>query len=157
MILLVSPQSKAKGIKIISRFHPDIGQVWIDSEKMKQVILNLISNALDFTPHGGIIEVTTSIGPDKGGKKLINIEVKDNGVGIPQSMIEKVFEPFFTTKHKSSIHNGTGLGLFIAYQNMQLHNGTIVAKSDPDKKGTTFILTLPVYLSSNQISKDTIQ
>jgi len=157
MILLVSPQSKAKDIKIISRFHPDIGQVWIDSEKMKQVILNLISNALDFTPKGGIIEVTTSIGPGKGGKKLINIEVKDNGVGIPQSMIEKVFEPFFTTKHKSNIHNGTGLGLFIAYQNMHLHNGTIVAKSDPDKTGTTFLLTLPVYLSSNQISKDTIQ
>lgn len=157
MILLVSPQSKDKGIQIISRFDPNIGQVWIDSEKMKQVILNLISNALDFTPDGGTIEVTTSVRGGQGGKKLIEIEVKDNGIGIPQSMIEKVFDPFFTTKHKSNIHNGTGLGLFIAYQNMQLHHGTIIAKSDPDRKGAAFILSLPVYPSSSHGGKDIVQ
>ena len=58
-------------------------------------------------------------------------------------MIDHVFDPYFTTKHKSSMHNGTGLGLFIAYQNMQDHGGTIDVKSNPDK-GSVFTLTLPV-------------
>jgi len=156
MILLISPQSNAKNIQIISQFDPYIGQVWIDSEKMKQVILNLLSNALDFTPEGGKIEVTTSIPSAKGDKKVINIEIKDNGVGIPQPTIDKIFDPFFTTKHKSNIHNGTGLGLFIAYQNMQLHNGAIVAKSGPHEKGASFTLTLPVDSSSVQPHRDNI-
>jgi len=142
MILLVSPQSNDKKIDVVRQFDPDIGPVWIDSEKMKQVFLNLLSNAVDFTPEGGRIEILTSNSSMSGRRKGIQIEVKDNGIGIPQYMINKIFDPYFTTKHKSNMHNGTGLGLFIAHQNIQDHQGTIEVKSEVNK-GTTFIINLP--------------
>jgi signal transduction histidine kinase len=153
MILLVSPQSNAKKIKVFRRFDPNIGQVWVDSEKMKEVILNLLSNAVDFTPEGGKIEFVTTHCIEKGKPATICIEIKDNGPGIPQSMIDNVFDPYFTTKHRSSLHNGTGLGLFIAYQNMQDHNGNIEAKSKVNE-GSVFTLTLPVDKPKLSLQKD---
>ena len=143
MILLVSPQSNAKNIEVSRRFDPNIGRVWMDSEKMKEVVLNLLSNAVEFTPVGGKIEFVTTHCVEKGKPATICIEIRDNGPGIPQSMIDNVFDPYFTTKHKSSMHNGTGLGLFIAYQNMQDHNGNIEVKSKVNE-GSVFTLTLPV-------------
>lgn len=143
MILLMSPQSKSKKVDIIRQFDPNIAHVWMDAEKIKQVILNLIANAVDFTPEGGRIECTTKLLKEKGKDQAIRIEIKDNGPGIPPSMIDKVFDPYFTTKHKSTLHNGTGLGLFIAHQNMQDHGGTIEVKSTLNR-GATFVLTLPL-------------
>ena len=142
MILLVSPRSNAKRIEVSRRFDPNIGQVWMDSEKMKEVILNLLSNAVEFTAEGGKIEFVTTQCIEKGKPATICIEIKDNGLGIPQSMIDNVFDPYFTTKHRISIHNGTGLGLFIAYQNMQDHNGNIEVKSKVNE-GSVFTLKLP--------------
>jgi len=142
MIFLISPQSKAKDIEIVRHFDHSIEEVKMDSEKMKQVILNLLSNAVDFTPQGGRIEISTAKQSMNGGKENIRIEIKDNGIGIDQSMMSKIFDPYFTTKHKSNMHNGTGLGLFIAHQNVRDHNGTIEVTSEVDK-GTTFILNLP--------------
>ena len=142
MILLVSPGSNAKKIEVIRQFDSDIGQVWMDSEKMKQVILNLLSNALEFTPEKGRIEILTRECTRRGKPNSVRIEIKDNGIGIPESMIDKIFEPYFTTKHKSNMHNGTGLGLFIAHQNIQDHEGTIEVKSEVNE-GATFIMTIP--------------
>ena len=142
MILLVSPQSKAKNIEIACTYDETVAPVWMDSEKMKQVILNLLSNAVEFTPKGGRIEIETKKITRDDEPDLIHIEVRDNGVGIPPSDLNRVFEPYFTTKHKSSIHSGTGLGLFIAHQHMQDHGGTIEVKSGVNK-GATFILALP--------------
>jgi len=145
MVLLVSPQSKAKHIEIKCNFNESIGLVWMDAEKMKQVILNLLSNAVEFTPEGGRIEIETRKGLREDDSDVIHLEVRDNGKGIPPSDLNRVFEPYFTTKHKSTIHSGTGLGLFIAHQHMQDHGGTIEVKSELDK-GTTFILNLPQTL-----------
>jgi len=142
MILLVSPQSRSKRIEVARQFDSDIGQVWMDTEKMKQVVLNLLANAIDFTPEGGWIKLMTRHLKEKGKPPFVHIEIQDNGPGIPPSMIDKVFDPYFSTKHKSKMHKGTGLGLFIAHQNMQDHGGTIEVKSR-ENKGTTFILTLP--------------
>jgi signal transduction histidine kinase len=145
MILLVSPQSNAKKVEVIRQFDPDVSLVRMDAEKMKQVILNLLSNALEFTPEGGRIEILSRYCADKDKERFIQIEVSDNGIGIPQPAVDKVFDPYFTTKHKSDLHSGTGLGLFIAHQNMQDHGGTIEVKSKIDE-GTTFVLTLPSEL-----------
>jgi signal transduction histidine kinase len=146
MIFLISPQCKGKKIEIVSNFDSSIGKLRIDSEKMKQVILNILSNAVDFTPEGERIEILTSNSFMNGRRKSIRIEIKDNGIGIPQSVINKIFDPYFTTKHKSDMHNGTGLGLSIAHQNIQDHQGTIEVKSEVNK-GTTFIINLPTDLS----------
>jgi len=142
MIFLISPQSKAKDIAIVRNFDSSIGEVKMDSEKMKQVILNLLSNAVDFTPERGRIEISTARESINGGKNSIRLEIKDDGIGIPQSVINKIFDPYFTTKHKSNMHNGTGLGLFIAHQNMEDHGGIIEVKSKINE-GTTFVLSLP--------------
>ena len=149
MILLVSPQSKAKNIEITCDFDDTMGPVWMDPEKIKQVILNLLSNAVEFTPKGGRIEIATRTSSREDPSDMLRIEVRDNGIGIPPSDLNRVFEPYFTTKHKSSIHSGTGLGLFIAHQHMQDHGGTIEVKSGVHE-GATFILTLPQTVASEQ-------
>ena len=110
--------------------------------------MNLISNAVDFTPEGGRIEIETIRGLREDHSEIIRIEVRDNGIGIPPSDLNRIFEPYFTTKHKSSIHSGTGLGLFVAHQHMQDHGGTIEVKSKVNQ-GTTFILRLPQEIPSN--------
>lgn len=142
MILLISPESKAKRIEIVRRYDKNMGDIWLDSEKMKQVILNLLSNAVEFTPMDGRIEIATRCRAKRGHKKLVRVEIRDSGMGIPASMMDKIFEPYFTTKHRSTMHNGTGLGLFIAHQNMLDHGGTIEVQSK-ESEGATFILTLP--------------
>jgi signal transduction histidine kinase len=142
MTLLISPQSNKKDIKVIRQFDPAIGHVWVDSGRIKQVILKLLSNAVEFTPQGGRIEILTKNYKEKGKPKAIRIEVKDNGKGIPESMLDKIFDPYFTTKHASNAQSGTGLGLFISHQTMQDHGGTIEVKSQLHE-GTSFILTLP--------------
>jgi signal transduction histidine kinase len=141
MVLLLSPQSRAKNIEVIRSFDPRLGAVWMDSEKMKQVILNILSNAVEFTPEGGKIEITTRLSPRD--PKNARIEIKDNGIGIPASMTEKIFDPYFTTKQKSKTHSGTGLGLFIAHQNIHDHGGNIEVKSR-ENEGALFIVTLPM-------------
>ena len=142
MVLLVSPQTKEKRITVQRQYDPEIGQLWVDSEQIKQVILNLLSNAVDFTPHGGRIEIVTNKTDAKNDRYETRILIRDNGIGISDTMIDKIFDPYFTTKHRSDIHNGTGLGLFIAHQNMTAHGGSIDVHSQVDK-GTTFILRLP--------------
>jgi len=143
MILLVSPQGKSKDIHFVKNFSTEVRQVLMDTEKMKEVILNLLSNAIDFSPEGGKIRLTTAPVEQAGKAPGVRIKIKDDGPGIPQSQIDQVFDPYFSTKHKSTLHNGTGLGLFIAHQNMKDHGGTIEVNSKLNK-GTTFILTLPV-------------
>jgi signal transduction histidine kinase len=143
MVLLVSPQSREKRIQIKRLYDPAAEQIWMDSEKMKQVILNLLSNALEFTPQEGTIAIATKYHSADGVPRSLSIEVGDNGVGIQPGDINKVFDPYFTTKHKSSMHKGTGLGLFITYQHVQDHKGTIEVKSKVNE-GTTFLITIPV-------------
>jgi signal transduction histidine kinase len=142
MVLLVSPQSKAKNIEVKLAFDKRIGSVWMDPEKMKQVILNLLSNAIEFTPQAGRIEILTRRRLREDERGVIIVEVRDNGIGIPSSDLNRVFEPYFTTKHKSNMHSGTGLGLFISHQHIQDHGGTIEVSSSPNK-GASFVVTLP--------------
>ena len=143
MALLLSPQSKAKNVEIIRVFDPYVPRFKMDSEKIKQVILNILSNAVEFTPKGGKIEILTRNQSQNGKPSDVFIEIKDNGRGISGPMIDKIFDPYFTTKHKSTLHSGTGLGLFVAYQNMRDHGGSIEVKSEVNE-GTAFTLTLPI-------------
>jgi signal transduction histidine kinase len=152
MILLLSPQSKAKGITIETRYDPDIGLVWMDPEKIKEVVLNLLSNALEFTPDGGKIDLETRNLDERGSTPGVSIEIRDSGKGIPESDLTKIFDPYFTTKHKSEMHSGTGLGLFIAHQNIQAHGGTIVVHSRPDE-GTRFMIKIPKKPADDAIGR----
>jgi signal transduction histidine kinase len=139
---LLSPQSKAKQIEVTTQLDPQITEVRIDSEKMKQVVLNLLSNAVEFTHEGGRIELSTEIRHENGKEDRIVISIQDNGLGIDPDAVDKIFDPYFTTKQRSDMRSGTGLGLFIAHQNMLAHSGTIEVKSEVGS-GTAFTLTLP--------------
>ncbi|MEW6188035.1 MAG: ATP-binding protein [Thermodesulfobacteriota bacterium] len=145
MIYLISPQAKSKRIEIKKDFSTRIGLISLDEEKMKQVILNLLSNAVEFTPNGGGIEICTRVFEDKDKTPKILIQIKDTGAGIPPTILPNIFDPYFTTKHKSSLHNGTGLGLFIAYQNVLDHQGRIEVNSQVNQ-GTQFTIELPGIL-----------
>ena len=150
MVLLISPQSNGKRIKINCIYDHNVNEVWMDLEKMKQILLNLLANAVEFTFEGGRIDIVT----EKENNGSVRIEITDNGPGIPPKDINKIFEPYFTTKHKSNMHNGTGLGLFIAHQNMQDLNGSIKVSSKINE-GAKFILNLPDRFH-NQPSKNGI-
>ncbi|MDF1592417.1 MAG: ATP-binding protein [Desulfobacterales bacterium] len=147
MILLVSPQSNSKKIQILRQFSPDIPPVWMDTEKMKETVLNILSNAIDFSYENGTIQIATRQFFTRRNSADIQIEITDNGPGIPAGVINEIFDPYFTTKHKSTIHSGTGLGLFIAHQNIVDHGGIIEVNSKPDE-GAAFIMTLPLKPSS---------
>lgn len=116
-----------------------------DAEQLKQVVINLVQNAVQAMPDGGRIAITTSsTGDDPGGFRLhgrgseqVEIRIRDTGPGIPEDQREHVFVPFFTTKQK-----GTGLGLAISQRIIRSHGGGIALTSKPGE-GTEFVVRLP--------------
>jgi signal transduction histidine kinase len=102
--------------------------------QLQQVVLNLLTNALDATPAGGRVSVRT-----RATREQLTLEVSDTGHGIPAAHRKDIFEPFFSTKEPG---HGTGLGLFIASQIVREHGGDIGLESE-EGLGTTFRVTLP--------------
>lgn len=116
-------------------------------DMFSQVWINLISNAIKYSKQNGIIEINLT---KKNNKILISI--KDNGIGIKQENIEHIFDKFYQVDNSRS-ENGNGLGLSIAKQIINLHDGTIQVNSTPDKF-TEFIITLPIsYVKTNKNNK----
>jgi len=112
--------------------------VTIDAEKVRMVVYNLLDNALKYTSHGKITLTA------KQNDVATTIEVKDDGVGIPESDFEKLFQPFFRGKSILELDNkGTGLGLYISRLIIEAHGGKIWAESDGLSKGSKFIFELP--------------
>lgn len=127
---------EGKGIAVEERL-TDEGKVAGDSDKLKQVFLNLIKNAGDSMTAGGRLTVET-----KKADEEISVLVKDTGMGINKSDIKKIFDPFFSTKGIK----GTGLGLSVSYGIIKGFNGDIEVESEVGK-GTTFKVTLPLTAS----------
>ena len=136
---LVAGSANAKGVMAIADVARDVPPVPLDPAGMHQVLMNLISNALDAVePDKGLIRVTARYFADPVNE--LEIEVEDNGTGVPPSMMKHLFELFHSTKG----NRGTGLGLAVARKIVEEHDGTISVKSKPGE-GTTFIVRLPVY------------
>jgi signal transduction histidine kinase len=102
--------------------------------QLQQVVLNLLTNALDATPAGGSVVVRT-----RATRERLAVEISDTGSGIPAEHRKDIFEPFFSTKEPG---RGTGLGLFIASQIVREHGGDIALDSE-EGRGATFRVTLP--------------
>jgi PAS domain S-box-containing protein len=109
--------------------------VMADSDQIEQVLLNLLSNAVDAMPRGGTVRISLSSNPDE----TVCFTVSDEGVGIPEEIRDSIFDPFFSTKE---IGKGTGLGLSISYGIVRDHGGDILLESEPGR-GTTFRVILP--------------
>jgi PAS domain S-box-containing protein len=113
-----------------------------DPDQLEQVLLNLMSNAVDAMPRGGAIQIV--LGHTDDGRA--SLQVTDSGQGIPSDVIPRIFDPFFSTKE---IGKGTGLGLAISYGIIQDHGGDILVKSNPGD-GTTFSVLLPALAEADE-------
>ncbi len=129
-------------IKISTNFS-EVPKVMIDTELFEPVILNLILNAVQALPNGGNIDIRTGYSEKR---KMVYIEIRDNGVGIPRELSEKIFQPFFTTKD-----NGSGMGLAIASRTIEAHKGILEVESIIGQM-TKFTILLQSFdpLASNQ-------
>ena len=136
---LVKIRADGKSLHIVNEFDADLAQVWADPRAMRQICLNLLSNALKFTPKGGLI--TLSIGSTLEGGQYMTIA--DTGPGIPKEEIPRVLQAFGqgSLAHETA-EGGTGLGLPIVQNLISLHGGTFDLKSEL-RKGTEVTVTLP--------------
>lgn len=112
--------------------------VTVDGDRLAQVITNLISNAINFTPEGGHIDIGLRA-LDNG----VEIAVRDSGIGIPAAELSRVFERFYQVDKARGPQRGTGLGLAIVREIVQAHGGTISVSSEGENRGSTFTLWLP--------------
>ena len=125
-------------VDVRCRMHPLVPKLWCDGPKMKQVLLNLVLNAVQAMPEGGTLTLTACPSPPEIQEvPAVHITVSDTGTGIPAELQSRVFDPFFTTKDQ-----GTGLGLAIVHALVEAHHGRIDVESRPGH-GTSFVITLP--------------
>jgi signal transduction histidine kinase len=133
------PAADAKSISLLTSFEPSI-RVSGDPDRLQQIIWNLMTNSVKFTPRGGIISVVTS----SAGEHAL-IEVRDSGEGIDASFLPHVFERFRQSDaSRAREHKGLGLGLSIVKYLAEAHGGTVSAWSDGIGTGTTFRVMLPI-------------
>jgi signal transduction histidine kinase len=137
-LILVRERAGRRGITLRSEIDERLGTIRADERKVKQVLLNLLSNALKFTPEGGRIDVRGSVTDG-----MAEISVADTGVGIAPEDQETVFEEFRQVGTAAKKVEGTGLGLALSRKFIELHGGRIWVKSQVGE-GSTFTFTLPV-------------
>lgn len=147
---LMEPAYHAKGVALVMEAGLDVPLVWADAEKIQQVLVNLLANALAATPSGGTVRMQMSSRPASREEAeshaiapaptmMTTIIVADTGCGIPKEDLQKTFRPFFTTK---AVGKGTGLGLFLSREIIAAHGGRLSIESDVGK-GTTVTVALP--------------
>jgi signal transduction histidine kinase/ActR/RegA family two-component response regulator len=138
------PQRESISIQIQPELEPNLPPLLGDPSDLREALINLIFNAVDALPQGGTITlVTRSVNPAPGknqdAPRQLQIEVRDNGIGMEENVRQRCLEPFFSTKAK---RGGTGLGLAMVYGMMQRHDGFIEIDSAPGR-GTCFRLIFP--------------
>lgn len=132
LLRFMEPELQQKGVVVRTHLAEDLPDISFDSEQIYQVVLNIVINAIQAMPEGGQLTLTTIA--QEGSAVL---EVSDTGLGIVPEKLEQIFAPFFTDKNR-----GTGLGLTIAKNIVEKHQGTLTVTSTPGE-GSTFRMTLP--------------
>jgi two-component system sensor kinase FixL len=133
-------------IAVVRQFAPEAPMIYADRQQLRQVFLNLLTNASDAMPQGGTLTLGVAMRALATGTPAVVIEFTDTGIGIAPADMPKVMEPFFTTKEE---RKGTGLGLSICRRIVQEHHGTIEISSEVGK-GTTIRLALPIANGTNR-------
>jgi signal transduction histidine kinase len=143
------PAATAKSLTIDTSLAPCVGIVNGDSERLQQVVWNLLSNAIRFTPAGGRIQVQYRRRGDD-----VELQVRDTGQGIAPDALPHLFERYWqgANTQRRSQGQGLGLGLAIAHRIIELHGGTITASSDGEGTGSTFTVLLPVFPADTDAS-----
>jgi signal transduction histidine kinase/CheY-like chemotaxis protein len=136
----IRPAADAKAVRLLTELEPHAGPIRGDPSRLQQVVWNLLSNAVKFTPAGGLVQVT--LARDEGE---VELSVRDNGCGIGPEFMAHLFERFTQADSRTTrASGGLGLGLSIARHLVELHGGTISARSDGEGRGATFVVRLPV-------------
>ncbi|SEA49772.1 two-component system, OmpR family, phosphate regulon sensor histidine kinase PhoR [Thalassobacillus cyri] len=143
LIIIIDQNAEKKNIRILS----DISETTFirgDSARLKQLFLNLLTNAVNYSSEGGEVNVSLSNEED-----YVNVSIADTGIGIPEEEIPRIFERFYRVdKARSRNSGGTGLGLAIAKHIVEAHHGSLEVESEAGQ-GTTFHVTLPKDLTQN--------
>jgi two-component system, OmpR family, phosphate regulon sensor histidine kinase PhoR len=136
---IASDQAEAKNITITYTPCKDAWWINVDYDHIRTAFMNVISNAIKYTPEDGNLEITTTL---SGG--LANLKVKDSGIGISQTDLPHIFDRFYRVKGKATRHiTGSGLGLSLVKEVVEAHKGYIDVRSSPGE-GTSFILSFPL-------------
>src|SRR5258706_1882091 len=147
----VRPAAELKGVLLESDVPARIGNIRIDPDRVRQVVWNLVNNAVKFTPPGGQVTIRLY-----RTRETLSIEVKDTGQGIPRSFLPHVFERFRQADTSPTrTYGGLGLGLAIARQLVELHGGRISVDSAGEGKGATFTVELPASAAIGKPRKTT--
>jgi CheY-like chemotaxis protein len=147
----IRPAANAKRIALECHIETGVPQVLADATRVQQILWNVLSNAVKFTPRDGRVDVTL-----KQDRSTAEISIKDSGVGIEPDFLPHVFERF--RQGDSSLHRafgGLGLGLTIVRQLMELHGGTVQGASAGADRGSTFTLRFPIQELT--LSRDSIE
>lgn len=148
MLLLCKKDLKNRRIKVEKAFGPDMPVIMAVTDQLRQVLLNLLTNARDACANGGFIRIST-----ENTDSTVLIKVKDTGIGIAPENIKSIFKPFFTTKQDFS---GNGLGLAVSYGIIEDHGGSMSVQSRPNH-GSVFIIELPIQPQEGRSAKFTFQ
>jgi len=139
VVLSFAPLAERRRITTKTGFGEATVAVWVDPEMVEQVFTNLLSNAFKFTPEGGTVQVRLCEHPFRG---TVVVEVQDSGAGIPPDLVPHIFDRFFQASETTSVYQvGTGLGLALTKELVELHHGEIEARS-VQGLGTTLIVSL---------------
>jgi signal transduction histidine kinase len=136
-VVTVRERATREDVQVVLAAAADADVVTADERRIRQVIFNLLSNAVKFTPEGGAVDVTTTRVDGE-----VRVSVADTGPGIAPEDHERIFEEFQQTETGVGLREGTGLGLALSKQLVELHGGRIWVDSEPGK-GSTFVFTLP--------------
>lgn len=143
----VSALLKEKPVQLIQNAAPDLPDVWADHLRLTQVVINLVSNAIKFTDEGNVV-----LSADLFGGKFVHITVQDTGIGIPKDKFDLVFEHFRQVDSRNNRkYQGTGMGLAIAKQLVELHGGEMWLESEVGH-GSTFHFTVPIASEENLVT-----
>jgi signal transduction histidine kinase/ligand-binding sensor domain-containing protein/DNA-binding NarL/FixJ family response regulator len=138
---------RQKEIKLELQCNQPQIMAWFDTEFINKSVINLISNAFKFTPKGGSISIVAEVSKDTLGNRVLSISVNDNGKGISANDLPYIFDRFYQGGEKSSQQQGSGIGLHLVKNLIELHHGTVEAESTPNVQ-TMFKLTIPIEKSA---------
>ncbi len=144
VVTLLEPEARKHKLTMTHVLPADLPLVHADSDQIKQVLINLMINAIQATPSGGTVSVVGQA-VQNHDPPFVRLHVHDTGVGIPQERLNDIFNPFFTTKDK-----GTGLGLSIAHQIVVEHGGSLSVESK-EGSGTSFFIDLPAAAQNTAV------
>jgi PAS domain S-box-containing protein len=141
---MLEPRFAERQVRCVRHIEPDLPRVAVDADRIEQVLINLVQNAVEASPEGAAVEIEMRCGGSQGPlaagvePECLVIAVRDHGEGITEENRDKIFEPFFTTKAR-----GTGLGLYVCHGIVEGHGGSIVVES-AGGQGTRFVVQLPL-------------